>query len=314
LRVFCTIRNVPKPVLSVDLGGTKILASVVEGRLILGSAKLKTGKGKPGRVMRQIVDAARLALDEAGVSLSGIEAVGVAVPGAIDPKTGVVLTAPNLGWKDYPAAAKLEEDFGRRVVLANDANAGLAGECAFGALRPYRGRPTAGFFVGTGVGGAFAEDGKVMVGESGAAGEFGHITVARMGRRCGCGRYGCLETFASRSAIERELHVGRGQLRSSQIKKALRKGDKDVRSAVESAADWLGVGIGSIINALNPAAIVVGGGLMEAIGKKVIHRVIASAKKHSLRSAFDVCSIVLSELGDDAVVVGMSDLALQAKR
>ena len=309
-----TIQTVPKPVLSVDLGGTKILACVVSGRRILASAKLKTNRGKPSDVVRQIAAAGREALLEAGLNLGGVSIIGVAVPGAIHPATGVVLSAPNLGWKKFPAAAKLKAAFGRPVVVANDANAGLAGECAWGALKRFRGRPVAGFFVGTGVGGAFSIGGRLVVGETGAAGEFGHITVARGGPKCGCGNTGCLEALASRSAIEKALDMGRGELPSGKIRKAMKKGDEDVHDAVEAAADWLGVGVANVINALNPAAIVLGGGLMEAIGDRILHRVAASAKRHALRAAFDACRIELSALGDDAVVVGMSELALQAKK
>jgi len=181
-------------VLAVDLGGTKVLACVTRGGRIASSAKERTETGRgPAAVIRQVERVAHRALEGAGLSWRRVRAVGVAVPGAVDPRTGIVLEAPNLGWRRFPARTSLERVFGRRVAVVNDANAGLVGEAEHGALRRWRAQPLAGFFVGTGVGGALMQGGRLLTGAWGAAGEVGHMIVRSGGPRCGCGKRGCLE-------------------------------------------------------------------------------------------------------------------------
>lgn len=299
-----------RPVIAVDLGGTKVLACVVRDGRVVARAKTKTrAEDGPAAVLRRIADCAREAAEGAGLAWGGIGRLGIAVPGAVGPG-GVVLEAPNLGWRRFKAQAAFSKLFGRPVVVANDANAGLAGERAFGALRRFGAEPVAGFFVGTGVGGAFAADGGIFTGAEGLAGELGHMTVAPDGPRCGCGNRGCLEAFASRTAIEKALGKRRGKLTSGKIRKALKKGDSGTRKAVRKAAAYLGVGVANVVNLWNPRAVVLGGGVIEAVGDFMLPIVLREAKKRALPSAFKACRVVRSSLGDDAVALGVAALAL----
>ncbi|MBI4678288.1 MAG: ROK family protein [Elusimicrobia bacterium] len=302
--------------LAVDLGGTKIVSCVaVDGR-VSARVKVKTEvDAGPMGIVRQIADCCGRALAARGLPWDAVSAVGVAVPGLVEHATGTVLEAPNLGWSSFKARAKLEAVLGRPVVLENDVNAGLVGEWAYGALRPFRTAcasgdcvPLAAVFVGTGVGGALMVDGRLVTGASGIAGELGHMKVLAGGPRCSCGSRGCLEALASRSAIEKA--VGKRRLTSGRIKELLeRKGKKRLKGAVSRAAYYLGIGVSNVVNIFNPRAVVLGGGFMEALGKRLLPDVIESAREHSFRRAFADCRILLSELGDDAVPLGAACLA-----
>ncbi|MFA6318885.1 MAG: ROK family protein [Elusimicrobiota bacterium] len=303
--------------LAVDLGGTKIVACLVEDGRIVSRIKVKTKveAGASG-VARQIAGVCGEALAARGADWAEVSAVGVAVPGLVEHATGTVLEAPNLGWDSFKAQARLETLMGRPVVLENDVNAGLVGEWAFGALRPFREEtaPMAALFVGTGVGGALMIGGELVTGRSGIAGELGHMKVAADGPKCGCGGRGCLEALASRSAIEKSLGEERGTLTSGRIAKILgRKGGgkerRRLRKAVDRAAYYLGVGVANVVTMLNPRAVVLGGGFMEALGKRLLPDILESAREHCFERGLKDCKVLLSELGDDAVVLGAAHLA-----
>lgn len=304
----------PHPLLAVDLGGTKIVSCVVEDGKVLSRHKVKTDvESGPSGIARQIASACGEALSQRGLRWEDVPAVGVAVPGLVEHSSGTVLEAPNLGWRSFAAASKLGSLMGRPVVLENDVNAGLVGEWAYGVLKPFQTGPLAALFVGTGVGGALMLDGKLLTGASGIAGELGHMKVADGGPRCGCGGRGCLEAFASRSAIEKAVGEERGGLTSGRIRKLLeRKGRKKLKKAVSRAAYHLGVGVANIINILNPRAVVLGGGFMEALGDRLLPDVVESAREHSFARGFRDCRILLSGLGDDAVPLGAAFLAASA--
>ncbi|MBI5622618.1 MAG: ROK family protein [Elusimicrobia bacterium] len=299
--------------LAVDLGGTKIMACLVSDGRILSRVKVKTRveAGAAG-VARQIAEVCGAALAERSAAWSDVAALGVAVPGLVEHSSGTVLEAPNLGWDSFKAKARLESLTGRPVVLENDVNAGLVGEWACGALRPFQDDPAplAALFVGTGVGGAIMVGGRLVTGRSGIAGELGHMKVAAGGPKCGCGGRGCLEALASRSAIEKAVGCGRGRLTSGRIAKLLdRKGKKKLKKAVSRAAYYLGIGVANVITALNPRAVVLGGGFMEAVGERLLPDIMDAARENCFERGLKDCRVLLSSLGDDAVVLGAARLA-----
>lgn len=304
-------RSLATSVLAVDLGGTKIVASVVAGGKILSCVKVKTDvEAGPAGVVRQIAACCGQALAARGLKLSDVAGAGVAVPGLVESATGTVIDAPNLGWKSFGALARLKAAIGCPVVLANDVNAGLVGEWAFGAVKAFQRDPLAGIFVGTGVGGALMLDGRLVTGASGIGGELGHMKVLAGGPRCACGGRGCLEALASRSAIERALGKKRGGLTSGRIRKGLeKKGRKKLKKAVADACYYLGVGVANILNIFNPRALVLGGGFMEAMGARLMPAILGSAREHAFKRSFEDCRIVLSSLGDSAVPLGVACLA-----
>ncbi len=314
-------------VVGVDLGGTKILAAVVdaEGK-ILSRAKVRTQAHRQAEtVIARIADAARSAVEEAGLTLRDIGAVGVAAPGVLDAQAGVVRFAPNLRWRDVPLAAALRQRLGVPVYLENDVNMGTLAEHALGAGRGAR--DVVGIFVGTGIGGGIIINGHLHRGRNGSAGEVGHMVIRIGGPRCGCGRRGCLEALASRTAIVRDLReaieggeksilpdLAKGDLSrvtSGVLAKAVARGDKLTISVLKRAMKSLGIGVANIVNLLGPEVIILGGGVIEALDDKWLDRVRKVAQKYAMPNAMEGVKIVRAQLGDDAVVLGAAVLARQ---
>ena len=315
-------------VIAVDMGGTKILAAVVnaEGD-ILGTAKIPTKADKGAAVViDRIASCIQKAVDKSRVAQASIQAVGIGAPGPLDPGTGIVLFAPNLGWTDVPLKTELENRVGLPTFVDNDVNVGTLGEHAFGAGK---GMSTlVGIFVGTGIGGGIIMDGELFHGASQTAGEIGHIIVKAGGPRCGCGTRGCLEALASRTAITRQLQkaiVKKGKksilpeltggdlklIRSGALAKALRSNDKLTVKVFKKATKYLGVGIASIVNFLNPEMIVLGGGVVEALDDSFLDDIAAVVADYSLPNTLSGVRIVKAQLGDDAGILGAAALARQ---
>ena len=315
-------------VIAVDMGGTKILAAVVnaEGD-ILGTAKIPTKADKGAAVViDRIASCIQKAVDKSRVARASIQAVGIGAPGPLDPGTGIVLFAPNLGWTDVPLKTELENRVGLPTFVDNDVNVGTLGEHAFGAGK---GMSTlVGIFVGTGIGGGIIMDGELFHGASQTAGEIGHIIVKAGGPRCGCGTRGCLEALASRTAITRQLQkaiVKKGKksilpeltggdlklIRSGALAKALRSNDKLTMKVFKKATKYLGVGIASIVNFLNPEMIVLGGGVVEALDDSFLDDIAAVVADYSLPNTLSGVRIVKAQLGDDAGILGAAALARQ---
>lgn len=308
--------------MGIDLGGTKILAAVVGADgAILGVAKKKTkSELGPDAVIKHIVDTAGEAASDAKVSLKAIAGVGVGAPGPVDFETGVVYSAPNLaGWEEIPLGARLQASLGVPVRVDNDVNLGTLGELHLGAGRGCR--HMIGVFVGTGVGGGIVIDGKLHRGARYAAGEIGHICLQPDGPLCGCGRRGCVEAFASRTAMERMVRAGLAEgrpsvlvdllaaendrLTSGVIKQALEQEDALMAEAVGQAQRYLGQLVASLVNALDPEMIVFGGGVVEALGEAFVQPIQAYALPGFLQQRrADEIKIVPATLGDLAGVLG----------
>lgn len=193
-------------VIGIDLGGTQIRAAVLRGMQICGRAATLTGSDPtPERVLPRISTTVQEALEKAGVTLAEIAGVGVAVPGPLDNRTGVIYSPPNLpAWAGVPLRDLLREQYRKPVFIENDANAAALGEYLFGAGQGSR--DMVYLTVSTGIGGGVIIDGKILEGVSGAAGELGHITIDWQGERCSCGNIGCLEALASGTAIARKAN------------------------------------------------------------------------------------------------------------
>ena len=313
----------------IDLGGTKILATVVDAQgQIVAEAKQKTrAKEGPDAVIERIAATARDAVLGAGVDWGTIHGVGIGAPGPIDPEAGMVYNPPNLpGWEAVALGPRLSEALGVPVFLENDVNLGTLGEYAQGA-----GRGTldmVGIFVGTGVGGGLILDGKLRSGFRHAAGEVGHMVVLAGGPVCGCGRRGCLEALASRTAIERDIQLGldagreslipkltrdgRERLTSGTLAKAFRRGDPLVTEVIGRAQWYLGLLTASIVNLVDPEMVVFGGGVVEALDEDLLGPIRETARQHfSQRMDSDKVRIVPAELGDHAVAMGAAVLVGQ---
>ena len=188
--------NTEPLIAGADLGGTNIEAAAVREGTILATKKKKT---KADRGVEVVIDrietTVRKMMDKMEATPSDFEALCIGAPGAVDPETGIVHEAPNLNWKDVALGERLRKRLDLPVMVDNDVNIGVMGEYAYGAGRGTR--HMVGIFVGTGIGGGLIIDGAPHYGGRGAAGEIGHIVVKPHGRRCGCGREGCVEAVLS---------------------------------------------------------------------------------------------------------------------
>lgn len=304
----------------IDFGGTKIIAGVVNldtGRLI-GTSKKKTRQpNEQDELIKRIASVVDEALNDAGVDAKKLEGIGIGAAGMVNRQKGILLNAVNLGLQELPLTEPLEQYYGLPAKLGNDVEVATLGEKHFGA-----GRDCSNFvciFVGTGIGSGIVYGGKQVCGATGTAGEIGHIPLFPGGRSCGCGGRGCLEAYASRTALAKvivnELHRGadslvrekidmtKGILRSKAIASALEAGDDLVLRAVTEAAGYMGWGIVTVMNFFNPERIILGGGLVEAVD--AYFQVAArEAKFHALRIPSRKTNIVKAELGDYAGLIG----------
>jgi glucokinase len=269
-----------KYAIGVDLGGTKVLTGLVntETGEILAVVKKKTQKADGETILEKITGTIEKVLSEAEISVSEISSIGIGAAGQVDRKNGILLAAPNLNCYDLKLKEMIEDKFKIPVFVGNDVEVATIGEIMFGNGAGYKNLVC--IFVGTGVGSGIVCNGKIHSGTSGTAGEIGHIIVDTGGRICGCGGSGCLEAYASRTAIEKRI-VGaikkghgsvikdllqeNGSIKSKHIKQALDLNDEVVYNSITEAAEYLSSGIASVINFFNPEVIILGGGLIEAV-------------------------------------------------
>lgn len=309
-----------KYAVGVDFGGTKILAGVVNldtGRLV-GTGKKKTRQvQETDDLIKRIVAVVDESLNDAGVSIKQVMGIGIGAAGQVNRDKGILIHAANIGVSDLPLAQPISDAFDLPCVLGNDVEIATLGEMQFGA-----GRKCDSFvciFVGTGIGSGVVQAGKLYRGATGTAGEIGHIVLSPYGRICGCGSRGCLEAYASRTAIARHIvaelsrgeysiigdriDMSKGILRSKALSEAIDAGDELVTAAVTEAAQFLGMGLATVMNFFNPQRIILGGGLIEACD--YYFRVAArQARQRALRVPAKKVEIVKAELGDYAGITG----------
>jgi glucokinase len=311
----------------IDLGGTKIQAVVVgDDHGVLGESRHETPTtGGPQDVADAMVRALNEAAEAAGVKPKALASIGVGSPGDVDGKAGTVTSARNLpDWEGtFPLAETLQKALGPPVAIGNDVQVATDAEFAIGAAQPYN--SVLGVFWGTGVGGGIVLDGKPWVGRS-AGGEIGHVVVRLGGRRCPCGRRGCMEAYAGRGAMEaraRRLQSkgeqtelfkimeqrGRNRLTSGVIARALRRGDRMAQEMMDTAVEALGAGVASVCNVLDPEAVIVGGGLGLRLGQPYVERIAAAMRPHVFAETMP--EIKLAELGDLGGAIGAALLAQQ---
>ena len=309
----------PNYAIGIDLGGTKILTGLVNKATgeVISSIKQKTGKEKDAEtILEKIKLSIKELLDTTNIDSSQIESIGIGVPGQVDREKGILVSAPNLNCANVNIKALLEREFFIPTFIGNDVEIATLGEMKFGAGKGFQNFVC--IFVGTGIGSGIAENGLVRNGATGTAGEIGHIIVDAGGRPCGCGGNGCLEAYASRTAIEARIYgalkKGRQsvitefmrdgkQISSKMIKKALEHKDELITQVLFEASDYLSNGLATIINFYNPELIVMGGGLIDAIDE-FYERTILKAKTKALPIPASKIKFKKAELGDFSGVVG----------
>lgn len=303
----------------IDLGGTKIQAAIVDedGRVVGAARQPTPSAGGPESIVAALAESLREAARGAGAEVP--QRVGVGTPGSVDPRRTTVTGAKNLSGFDgvVPLAALLGAAVGAQVVLGNDVGVALDAEARLGA-----GADLASFlgvWWGTGVGGGVVFDGRRWLGR-GAAGEIGHMVIEMDGRRCPCGRKGCVEAYAGRRALEeraRKLHEGgrktklfqiaarkgRERLTSGVWAKALEAGDALAEELIEHAVRALAAGASSAVNLLDVEGVVIGGGLGTRLGEPYVAKIAAAMQPHLFRPERPP-QVRLSKLGDLGGAIG----------
>ncbi len=303
--------------MGVDLGGTKILAGVFDDKLdCLGRAKKSTKAQRGAEAVVERVAATVLeAIDECDLQPKQIRGLGIGAPGACDPDTGTVIFAPNLGWKNFPLKKELEKRLPFPVFVENDCNLQTLG--VYEKELKAKPRHMVGIFLGTGIGAGIILDGKLYRGFNRTAGEIG-------------GNKGCFEALASRTAIFRRIEAAlkEGQktvltemlgpdledLRSGDLRKAIKRGDKLVERIVEEAAEYTGIAVANVINLLNPEVIVIGGGVMDALEDEMLAIIVETAHDYAMNGTTEGIEILASRLGDEAGITGGAVLARRETR
>ena len=315
----------------IDLGGTKIQAVVLGPRgKVLGESRHPTPRsGGPPDVTAAMADALREAAEQADTESSELDGVGIGSPGAVSDAEGTVANARNLpNWLEpYPLRDTLADELGTEVRLGNDVQVATDAEFALGAGRPYS--SILGVFWGTGVGGGIVLNKKPWLGRS-AAGEIGHVVVRIGGRRCPCGRRGCMEAYAGRLAMERRARKleedgrktrlfeimekrGRDRLTSGVWARALEADDSVATELLDEAVTALGAGVASAVNLLDVEAVTIGGGMGLRMGEPYVERIRSAMSEH-LFVADDPPAVHLAALGDLGGAIGASLLVKQRAR
>ncbi len=305
--------------IGIDLGGTKILAGVVEKSTgkVLFEVKNKTKKEKGNKkVGSKIIETLNELFSASDIKKDEISSIGIGLAGQVEREQGVLINAVNLECKDLHIKEILEKEFNIPVYVGNDVEVATFGELNFGAGREHK--DIVCIFVGTGIGSSIVKDGKIHLGASQSAGEIGHIIVDLNGRACACGGNGCLEAYASRSAIESrilgavkkgrksiitELCEGKNSISSKHIKKSLDAHDEVVTQYVNEAIDYLSGGIASVINFYNPELIILGGGLIQSVDEFYL-KTIKKARAKALPTPALSIEFKKAALGDYSGVVG----------
>ena len=312
-------------VVAVDLGGTQIRTAALRGKTLYSRIGLLTGENPtPERIIPRVYDAIQQAIDKADTGDEPIAGIGIAAPGPLDHKTGVIYTPPNLpSWRGVPLRDMVMQRFGMPVFVENDAHAAGLGEYLFGAGRGCG--DMVYLTISTGIGGGIISNGRIMEGASGTAGELGHMTIDWHGERCNCGNIGCLEAIASGIAIARQaneaLSAGRGAdllafLRARQpdldvtarvVAEAATAGVATAQAIINRAAEAIGVGLVNIIHSINPEVIVLGGGLTQ-MGPLLLEPALRIVRERAMSVPRAAVRIELAELGANTGLVGAGAL------
>lgn len=309
--------------LGIDLGGTNIAAAVVdENYKIIGEGKIKTNCPRPAEeIADSIYEAGMQAIDNCGLKLDDIAEVGVGCPGSVNPETGIICYSNNLGFVNAPIGQMLEQRFGRKVFLENDANAAAFGEQLAGAGKG------AGQFIaitlGTGVGGGVIINGHILSGMNSAGGELGHTVIVKDGEPCSCGRNGCWEAYASATALIRQTKAAMEQNKDSKMWEiagsldnvngrtafdGMRAGDADAKAVVAKYCEYVACGLTNIINIFQPDVLCIGGGISKE-GETLVAPVREYVEKERYSKNVQKQTVIKpAELGNDAGIIGAAFL------
>ncbi|QFK71955.1 ROK family glucokinase [Pradoshia sp. D12] len=311
-------------IIGIDIGGTSVKFGIINlNGEILSKWEIETNKQDQGKYIIDEIWTSilhKVTADELEQSILGI---GIGVPGLVDERQGKVLEAVNIGWKNYELKKHFEEKTSLPIFVENDANNAVLGECWRDAEKH---DDIILVTFGTGIGCGIIVDGKVLHGHKGLAGEIGHFVVNPNGHPCKCGRRGCLETIASATGIVREamkvvdqeptsrmamLYMEDNHLTAKDIFQLAQEGDAHCLKIIHQMNDNLGLVLANVATVVNPAKILIGGGLSKA-GDVFLTGIAASFKKHAIEWIGDNTKIECASLGNDAGIIGAAYLIRKA--
>ena len=305
--------------LGIDLGGTNIVAGVVdENYKIVATAQVKTNCPRPAEdIVNDMAVAAKAAVENAGLKLSDIASMGVGSPGAIDPVNGVVCYANNLDFYGVPMAAMLKEKLGVDFYIENDANAAAYGEYVAGAAKGAKNAVC--ITLGTGVGAGIVIDGKIYSGSNFGGAEVGHTVISVDGPQCTCGRKGCFEVYSSATGLVRMTKEALAANPESAMKDEerisartafnyMRAGDATAKQVVDDYIKYLAAGITNTINIFQPDILCIGGGVCNEGDPLLVPMKEIVKKEVYTRNSAKNTEIVIAKLGNDAGIIGAAFL------
>ena len=309
-----------KYVIGIDLGGTKISTalSTLEGKIINNVVVPTNAQEGEASVLSRMIGTIENVLVGANATINDVQAIGIGSPGPLDANKGVIITTPNLPFKNYNVVQPIKDEFNIPVYLDNDANVAAIGEYMFGAGK---GKENIVYFtVSTGVGGGAVLNGNIYRGNTCNALEIGHITVEPNGPRCNCGNLGCLEALSSGTAIGRrgveavstnvETSLRKyDKVTSYEVFKEAEAGDEVAKDIVDNALNYLGIGVANAVAIFDPQMVIIGGGVTQ-VGDKLFDKVRQVVNKRCFKNMAEACEIAPAGLGINAGVVGAVALAI----
>ncbi|MBU5265951.1 ROK family glucokinase [Virgibacillus proomii] len=312
-------------IIGIDIGGTAAKLGLIsnEGD-ILDKWQIPTNTNDGGiHIIHDIWDSITKKIEAKGMKQGQILGIGIGAPGFIEDETGFIYEAVNIGWRDYPLGDLLKKRAQLPVFVENDANVAALGENWRGS-----GHQVANLIaitLGTGVGGGIIANGRIINGEAGLGGEIGHIIIEKDGASCNCGKKGCLETIASATGIVRQakqkaeefpksklasIIATNGTITAKDVFQLAAEGDQDAEQIVARTADVLGEVIATMGVILNPAKVLIGGGVSKA-GEPLLSAIREAFDRYALPKVNQTCELALAQLGNDAGIIGAAYLVKQ---
>ena len=312
--------------LGIDLGGTNIVAGVVDkNHKIVARASCKTAVPRPeSEICDSMAEVAKKAIEKAKITIDDIESIGIGVPGAVNPKTGVIEYSANLFFHNWEVVKMMEERLGKKVLIENDANAAALGEYLAGSAKGAKN--AVAITLGTGVGGGIIIDGKIYSGSNFAGAELGHMVIVKDGKECACGRRGCWETYASATGL---INLTKQKILSEKLEysymlklcdgdinkvsgktsfDAMSDGDPTAKAVVEEYIGYLSCGLVNIINIFQPDVLCIGGGI-SAQGENLLGPVRQYVERERYTKHNDKQTVICAcTLGNDAGIIGAAYL------
>ena len=312
--------------LGIDLGGTNIVAGVVNKEYkIISKASCKTQVPRPeSEICDSMAEVALKAIDKAKLTLDDISSIGIGVPGAVNPKTGVIEYSANLFFHNWEVVKMMQERIDKKIIIEIDANAAALGEYLAGSAKGTKN--AVAITLGTGVGGGIIINGKIYSGSNFAGAELGHMVIVKDGKECACGRRGCWETYASATGL---INLTKQKILSEKLDfsymlklcdgdinkvtgktafTAMVDGDPAAKEVVDEYVGYLATGIVNIINIFQPDVLCVGGGVSNQ-GENLLGPVRAIVEKERYTKHNDNQTIICqASLGNDAGIIGAAYL------